>query len=99
MQSPDLSHEQILHVAQFSAEDLAAINFRRRPHNWLGFAYQMAFVRLYNRFPIQQPLEVNDELLTFVGVQLALATEAIEAWSNNLSGCPQFNYSVYNSYS
>ena len=35
---------------------------RRRDHNRLGFAYQMAFVRLVNRFPAQQPLEVLPEL-------------------------------------
>lgn len=80
MQSADLSHEQILRMAQFSAEDLAEINLRRRPHNRLGFAYQMAFVRLYNRFPAQQPLEITDEVLTFVGLQLALATEGIEVY-------------------
>jgi hypothetical protein len=28
----------------------------RRPHNRLGFAYQVAFVRLFDRFPQQQPL-------------------------------------------
>jgi hypothetical protein len=29
----------------------------RRPHNRLGFAYQVAFVRLFHRFPRQQPFE------------------------------------------
>ena len=63
MQSSDVSHERILRVAHFSAEDVAEINQRRRTHNQLGFAYQLAFVRLANRFPIQQPLEINEELL------------------------------------
>jgi hypothetical protein len=26
----------------------------RRPHNRLGFAYQVAFVRLFDRFPQQE---------------------------------------------
>jgi hypothetical protein len=38
----------------------------RRDHNRLGFAYQIGFARLFNRFPAQQPLEINDELLSFV---------------------------------
>lgn len=80
MQLSNVSHEQLLRVAQFSAQDVAEINQRRRDNNRLGFAYQMAFVRLYNRFPIQQPLEVINELLTFVGVQLGIATEVIEAY-------------------
>src|SRR5262249_27069417 len=36
----------------------------------LGFAYQVGFVRLFHRFPAQQPLEVCDELLGFVAMQL-----------------------------
>ena len=32
----------------------------------------MGFVRLLNRFPAQQPFELIDELLTFVGVQLTV---------------------------
>ena len=42
----------------------------RRDHNRLGFAYQIGFARLFNRFPAQQPLEINDELLSFVAVQM-----------------------------
>ena len=39
-------------------------------HNRLGFAYQVGFVRLFNRFPAQQPLEVCDEVLHFVSIQV-----------------------------
>ena len=56
---------------QSSIEDLLENERRRRKHNRLGFVYQLAFVRVYNRFPIQRPnFEINHELLTFVGVQL-----------------------------
>jgi Domain of unknown function (DUF4158) len=44
----------------------------RRDHNRLGFAYQVGFVRLFHRFPAQQPLEVCDELLNFVAIQLGI---------------------------
>jgi len=40
----------------------------RRDHNCLGFAYQIGFAQLFNRFPAQQPSEINDELLSFVAV-------------------------------
>ena len=48
----------------------------RRDHNRLGFAYQIGFARLFNRFPAQQPLEINDELLSFVAVQMNIGSGA-----------------------
>lgn len=56
---------------------MAEINTRRQVHTRLGFAYQLAFVRLTHQFPVQQPLEIIDELLTYVGVQLDVSTENI----------------------
>ena len=44
----------------------------RRPHNRLGFAHQVAFVRLFDRFPQQQPFELNEELLSFTAAQLGV---------------------------
>jgi len=75
------SHEQIIQAGQFTPEDMKEIFQRRRDHNRLGFAYQMAFVRLVNRFPAQQPLEVLPELLTYVGLQLGIKTEAINLYA------------------
>ena len=49
----------------------------RRDHNRLGFACQIGFARLFNRFPAQQPLEINDELLSFVAVQMNIDSERI----------------------
>jgi hypothetical protein len=34
-------------------------------HNRLGFAYQVGFVRLFDRFPQQQPFELFEELVCF----------------------------------
>ena len=51
MSSATFSHEQIIRHAQFTPEDRAEIQQRRRDNNRLGFAYQLAFVRLANRFP------------------------------------------------
>lgn len=77
MSASSFTHEQIVSQAQFSAEDLVEIQKRRRDNNRLGFAYHLAFVRLTNRFPTQQPLEIIDELLTYVSIQLDIPTEVI----------------------
>ena len=52
----------------------------RRAHNQLGFAYQVGFVRLLNRFPKQEPFEVLDELLLFTGMQLGVDSTLIEEY-------------------
>jgi len=60
----------------------------RRDHNRLGFAYQIGFARLFNRFPAQQPLEINDELLSFVAVQMNIDSERISdyaLWQHSVS--------------
>lgn len=77
------THQQLLHQANLTQEDLQIIEQRRRPHNRLGFAYQLAFVRLFNRFPIQSPtFEVDQGLLTFVSIQLDLDVGLIEAYTS-----------------
>ena len=75
------SHEQIAQAGQFSPEDIKEIVQRRCKHNRLGFAYQLAFVRLANRFPTQQPMEFLPELLTYVGVQLGIDTKFIQDYA------------------
>ena len=60
----------------------------RRDHNRLGFAYQIGFARLFNRFPAQQPLEINNELLSFVAVQMNIDSERISdyaSWQHTVS--------------
>ena len=53
----------------------------RREYNRLGFAYQIGFARLFNRLPAQQPLEICDELLSFVAVQLNTDAVAIDGYA------------------
>jgi TnpA family transposase len=67
---PRYSRRQLKQRASLTTEDFKEINQCRRDYNRLGFAYQVGFVHLLNRFPIQQPFEVIDELLTFIGIQL-----------------------------
>jgi hypothetical protein len=74
------SREQLVTQAQLSQEDLAEINQRRQPYTCLGFAYQLAFVRLSNRFPVQQSFEIDKEILTFVSLQLDLPSDLIHVY-------------------
>ncbi len=54
----------------------------RGDQNRLGFAYQLAFVKLFNRFPAQEPLEIQEDLLTFASIQLSLDLQYIEPYGN-----------------
>jgi len=80
MSAVKYSREQLVTLAQISQEDLTEINQRRQPYTCLGFAYQLAFVRLSNRFPIQLPFEVDEEILTFVSLQLELPSDLIHVY-------------------
>ena len=45
------SRDQLKRAATLTKLDLVQLGKCRRPHNRLGFAYQVAFVRLFDRFP------------------------------------------------
>jgi Domain of unknown function (DUF4158) len=66
------SRQQLKRAANLTEKDLRQIHKCRRSHNRLGFAYQVAFVRLFNRFPKQQPFEVLDELVSLCAAQLGI---------------------------
>lgn len=63
MKSRSYSRQDLVRIAQFTPDDLARIGECRQEHTCLGFAYQLAYVRLYHRFPPQQPLEIIDEIV------------------------------------
>ena len=48
---PDVSRPRLVRDATFLEADRREIALRRGPHNQLGFAYQVAFVRVLGRFP------------------------------------------------
>ena len=52
---------ELVRVAKLSPIDLERTQQCRHLHTRLGFAYQLAFVRLANRFPAQEPLEMVEE--------------------------------------
>ena len=78
--SPLPRHLIAEHV-RFSTEDRARIARCRRSYNRLGFAYQLAFLRLIGRFPHHQPIEIWEDLLTYVGLQLDLDPKEIEHYA------------------
>ena len=74
------SRHQLAQRTTLDAVDLEEVHRCRRAHNQLGFAYQVGFVRLLNRFPKQEPFEVLDELLLYTGVQLGIDSNLIEEY-------------------
>ena len=75
------SREQIIERATFTPSDRTLISRCRGDQNRLGFAYQMAFVRLTGRFPSQQPLEICREILIFASVELDVDPEKIQSYA------------------
>ena len=74
------SREQLKRAASLTEEDFVQLGKCRRPHNRLGFAYQVAFVRLFDRFPQQQPFELLEELVCLSAGQLGLDAGLIELY-------------------
>ena len=72
--------DQLKRAATLTEEDFVQLGKCRRPHNRLGFADQVAFVRLFNRFPQQQPFELLEELVCFSAAQLGLDAGLIELY-------------------
>ncbi len=63
---------QLINQAKISQEDLREIQLCRKEEMQLGFAYQLAFVKLLNRFPEQQPFEVIQDILNYTSIQLGI---------------------------
>lgn len=72
----------IIRLATLSKQDRPIISRCRGQHNRLGFAYQLMFVKVFNRFPSQIPLEVQPQILTFAALQLAIKIELINLYQN-----------------
>ena len=71
---PDISRPRLVRDGSFLEADWSEIAQRRGAHNRLGFAYQIAFVRILGRFPRQVPLEIDGEILRFTALQLKRST-------------------------
>lgn len=82
MESSHYSRQQLIEQATLSKEDISQVVQCRRSHNRLGFAYQIGFVRLENRFPVQQPFEILPELLQFISLQLEINPSDIHQYTS-----------------
>ncbi len=72
MENNQYTKQQLIEQATLSKGDLQETSKCRRDYNRLGFAYQIGFVRFQNRFPVQSPFEVMDDLLQFISVQIGV---------------------------
>ncbi|MHC4535424.1 MAG: Tn3 family transposase, partial [Planctomycetota bacterium] len=75
---------------------MAQINQCRGDYNRLGFGYQIGFVRLLNRFPTQQPLEILNDLLTFVSVQLQIDENELNSYQKRRQTISQHQIRLLN---
>lgn len=66
---------------RLSDSDRELVLKRRGEHNRLGFAYQIAFVRITGRFPAQKPFEIDWDLLRFAAAELGADPDAIEVYA------------------
>ena len=82
MNTSPYSRQHLIEQATFSKADLREISQCRRNYTRLGFAYQLGFVRLKNRFPVQRPFEVMDDLLQFVSVQIEIDPSEIHHYTS-----------------
>jgi len=58
------SRHQLKRPTTLTEEDSLQLGKGWRPHNRLGFAYRVAFVRLFDRSQLQ-PFELIEELVCF----------------------------------
>jgi TnpA family transposase len=82
MNKINFAQEQLARVAKLSDEDVVLIKACRGAHNRLGLAYQLCYVKLFNRFPAQSPFVPVEELATFVAVQLDIPVEQLLAYAS-----------------
>ncbi len=66
------SRSQLIRDLSLTRTDQMEISKRRGCPHRLGFAYQLGFVRAFQRFPVQQPLEICEELLSLVALQTGI---------------------------
>ena len=66
------TRSQLIRDSALTKTDLLEIATCPGEPQRLGFAYQLGFVRAFQRFPVQQPLEVCEELLSFVALQTGI---------------------------
>ena len=78
---PDtLSERDLARHYTLSPEDLAVIAQRRRPHNRLGFAVQLAYLRFPGR-PLRAGEQVPEAVVAYLAAQLDLDPAVLEEYA------------------
>ncbi len=90
------SRQELIASTSLTEEDILQLNQCRPNYNRLGFGYQIGFVRLLNRFPTQQPLEILNDLLTFVSVQLKIDENEINSYQKRRQTISQHQIRILN---
>jgi hypothetical protein len=81
MQKPHFTQEQLVQVAKLSDVDIERTNTCRGTQSKIGYAYQICYVKLFNRLPPQSPLEILDELAIFVAIQVDIPKDQLHAYA------------------
>ena len=81
MKHHEHSRRELIQHGSLTQRDLAEVAACRGNHNCLGFAYQIGFVRLFNRFPTQEPFEIHENLVKFTAMQLHIDPERIQEYA------------------
>ena len=82
------TRSQLIRELSLTQTDLAKIARCRGDPQRLGFAYQLGFVRVFQRFPVQQPLEICEELLSFSALQTGIDSDRLSdyaSWQQTVS--------------
>jgi uncharacterized protein DUF4158 len=82
MQKPHFTQEQLVQVAKLSDKDIEQINKCRGVQSKIGYAYQICYVKLFNRLPPQSPLEILEELATFVAIQVDIPKDQLHVYAH-----------------
>src|SRR5438034_293214 len=85
MTNPHFTQDQLAQVARLSVADIKKVNEYRGIKNKLGFAYQLCYIKLFNRLPAQSPFEMVEELVTFVAIQLDIPREQLLKYAEQKS--------------
>ena len=76
----DFNRALLPQVGSLSEEESQWIFQCRRDLNRLGFCYQLIFVKVLNRFPQQEPLEIIEDILRFASLQIGISVDKISEY-------------------
>ncbi|HEX6290940.1 MAG TPA: Tn3 family transposase [Herpetosiphonaceae bacterium] len=76
---PDIPERDLVRFYTFSPDELAVIHQRRRDHNRLGFAVQLAYLRFPGR-PLRAGEEIPTAILAYIAAQLQIDPTVFAAY-------------------